>query len=130
VSQLDCIRRRHGARNAGAQPEDKPAADELALSMGSRLDGSADDHDDAAHQDSHAAAVAVSEEAAEGESSDLAQLVDNEDDACGGPFAGEAHGFLVGLHGVDGAHERGVEAIERGDKVGDGEDGAELEDGF
>lgn len=59
--------------------------------------------------------------------SDLAEIVDDEDDACGGTGAIQAEGLLVRLHGVDGAHQGAVEAVQGGDEVADAHDGVELD---
>lgn len=56
------------------------------------------------------------------ETGDLADLVDDENDAGGGALAVEPEGVLVGLHGVDGAHQRAVEAVHGGHQVPDRHD--------
>ena len=112
MRQFDRIRRRDRTRNAGSQSQDEAPTGELAHGVCRSLDRSANQHDDAAHEDGEATAPVVSEEAAERTRSDLAEIVGDEDDAGGGTRAFQSEGLLVGVHGVDGAHEGRIEAIE------------------
>ena len=81
MRQLNCVRRCYGTRDTSTESENEAAADELGLAVCSCLDGSTDNDDDATNEDGDAAAIAVGEETTEGEGSDLAELVDDEDDA-------------------------------------------------
>ena len=87
--------------------------------MSTGLNGSADQYQDAADEDTDATTVPIGEESAEGESSDLTTVIDDEDNAGAASSACQPEGFLIWLHGVDGAHKRAVEAIQRGDQISD-----------
>jgi hypothetical protein len=69
------------------------------------LDSSSNQDKRAANEDADATTIAIGKKSAEGKCSNLAKVVDDEDDAGGRTFAGQAEGSLKGLHGVDGTHK-------------------------
>lgn len=90
---------------------DEEAADEYGHSTTESVGEKATERDDRYRCDESQAPRDKS--LPEGKRGDLPQIVDDEDDARRASGAGQAEGVLVGLHGIDGAHERGVKPVHR-----------------
>lgn len=119
VSQLDSIGWSSGRSNASTEAKHETTSNEMALSVGSCLNGGTNNDQNAAHEDTDSSTVAVGKETTEWEGSDLSAVVDDEDNSSAAAGAAEAEGLLVGRHGVDSTHEGRVETVHRRHKVTD-----------
>jgi hypothetical protein len=120
VSQLNCVRGSSGTCNACTKAKDESPANELWSVVRSRLDSSTNDHQRTANEDADSTAVTVRQETTEGERGNLSAVVDDKDDTSTAAFTSKTERILVALHGIDGAHQRRVVAVQGGDEVTDG----------
>lgn len=110
MRKLDGVRRTSCGSDGGTEAENEATGDEMTLSVGGDLHGSADADDKATDENANTTAVTISEETAEREGGDLPNVVDDEDDASRLRLTLQPEGFLVRVHGVDGTHEGRVYA--------------------
>jgi hypothetical protein len=127
MGQLDGVGRSSSRGDRGAKPKEETPTDEMTHAMCSGLNSSSNQNERTADKDTHAATIAVSEEAAKRESCDLPQVVDDEDYTGAGTLSCQTKGGLVWLHGINGAHERGVKTVHGGYKVPNTHDHVQLD---
>lgn len=127
VSKLNSVSRACCRSNRGTESEDEATCYEVTFFMCCGLNGGADQDDCTTNENADTATPAVSKQSAERKSSNLSQLVYDEDDTGAGSSAGKAKSPLVALHGIDGTHERTVETIERGNQVANAHDHVQLD---
>jgi len=120
MSQLNRVSRPSSTCNARAKAKDESTANILSSVVCSRLDSSTNDDQRTANEDADSTTVTVRKETTEGERGDLSAVVNDEDDTSAAAFTTETECFLVALHGVDGAHQGRVVAVQSGDEVTDG----------
>lgn len=119
MGQLDSVGGSSSRGDRRTESKNETTADEVTGSVCRGLDSSTNKNEQTADEDTNAATVAISEEAAEGESCDLPQVVDDEDDTGAGTASSQVKIALVWLHGIDCAHEGRVKTVHSGDKVAD-----------
>jgi hypothetical protein len=78
------------------------------------------DNEQAANEDANLPSVAIGEETTEWEGRDLSAVVYDEDDASAATSTTQAEGFLIAIHGINGAHQGRVEAVHGRNEVSNG----------
>ena len=95
-------------RQSSTKAKAEAATDKLRHVVGRSLNGRPDQDNGTSDENADSSPITISKQAAEGKCSNLAKIVNDEDDTSSGACALESKSPLIRFHGVNGAHERRV----------------------
>ena len=108
---LDKIDRGRRDRDGDTKPDQESPAHKLSQAGRGRLQNGAEDDEARAREHAEAAPVQVAGRGGEEGADNATDGVDGEDDADGAALHANVEERVEGRHGIDGAHERAVEAV-------------------